>query len=103
MLMVEASDMQRILLSAASCLIVSAASAGLLSLAERPATATSTSAAPAPASTAPAAPGTPSSSSAADEAAARHAKRTACLKNARLKKLVGAKRTSYVKECMGTS
>lgn len=88
--------MHRVLLFATCCLVVSAASAGLVSLADRPPASTAPSAAPAPSST-------PGSSTAADEAAARHAKRTACLKNARLKKLVGAKRTSYVKECMGTS
>jgi len=35
------------------------------------------------------------------DAPARHARRTVCLKNAKAKKLVGAQRTSYVKDCMG--
>jgi len=34
------------------------------------------------------------------DAAARHAKRTACLKEARAKKLVGADRTTFVKNCL---
>jgi hypothetical protein len=38
-----------------------------------------------------------------NEAAARHAKRTACLSQARAKKLVGAQRTAYVKGCIGPS
>lgn len=88
--------MHRILILAASCLVVSAASAGLMSLADRPAAPPSTSSAPA-------APAAPASSAAADAAAARHAKRTACLKNARQKKLVGPKRTNFLKECMGPS
>jgi hypothetical protein len=38
-----------------------------------------------------------------NEAPARHARRTACLKDAKTKKMVGAKRTAYVKNCMGAS
>jgi hypothetical protein len=37
-----------------------------------------------------------------DEAAAKHAKRTACLKAAKAKKLVGAHRNEYVKNCLVT-
>ena len=37
-----------------------------------------------------------------NEAAARHAKRTACINQARAKKLVGAKKTAYIKGCIGT-
>jgi hypothetical protein len=37
--------------------------------------------------------------SADNDAAAKHAKRTACLKEARAKKLVGAQKTAYVKDC----
>jgi psiF repeat len=33
------------------------------------------------------------------DAAARHAKRTACLKDAKTKKLVGAEKTAFVKNC----
>jgi hypothetical protein len=36
-----------------------------------------------------------------NDAPARHARRTACLKDAKAKKLVGARRTAYVKDCMG--
>ncbi len=35
-----------------------------------------------------------------NDAAAKHAKRTACLKEAKAKKLVGAQRTAFIKECM---
>ena len=34
------------------------------------------------------------------DAAARHAKRTACLKSAKAKKLVGAEKTSFLKACI---
>jgi hypothetical protein len=57
---------------------------------------------PAPAaSAAPAKPAAPASSSADNEAAAKHVKRTACLSQARAKKLVGAQRNAYVKSCVG--
>jgi hypothetical protein len=54
---------------------------------------------------APAAPAAPAKlpaaagSTADNDAAARHAKRTACIKEARAKKLVGAQKTAYIKEC----
>ncbi len=38
--------------------------------------------------------------SADNDAAAKHAKRTACLKEARAKKLVGAQKTAYIKDCI---
>jgi hypothetical protein len=41
------------------------------------------------------------SDSFAAKAAARHAKRTACLQEAKAKKLVGANKNSYIKECVG--
>jgi hypothetical protein len=41
------------------------------------------------------------SESFAAAAAARHAKRTACLKEAKSKKLVGTSKNDYVKECLG--
>ena len=34
------------------------------------------------------------------DAAAKHAKRTACLKDAKVKKLVGAAKTEFVKSCI---
>lgn len=37
----------------------------------------------------------------AAQAAARHAKRTECLKQAKEKKLVGSNRDVYVKDCLG--
>jgi hypothetical protein len=39
-------------------------------------------------------------SASADAAAARHAKRTECLKQAKLKKLVGAQKTAFIKDCI---
>jgi|HubBroStandDraft_1064217.scaffolds.fasta_scaffold845659_1 hypothetical protein len=47
----------------------------------------------------PAAPATTPPSSADNDAAAKHAKRTACLKQARAKKLVGAQKTAFIKDC----
>ncbi len=56
-------------------------------------------ASPAPPTKAP--PGVPAAASAADnEAAARHAKRTLCRKQARSKKLVSGRKTAYIKNCM---
>jgi hypothetical protein len=43
----------------------------------------------------------PAESSADNEAAAKHAKRTACLSQARAKKLVGTRKTAFVKDCIG--
>ena len=37
---------------------------------------------------------------ASGDAAAKHAKRTACLKDAKAKKLVGADKTTFLKDCM---
>jgi len=42
----------------------------------------------------------PTSDGFAAEAAARHAKRTGCLKEAKTKKLVGSKKTAYIKDCL---
>jgi predicted small lipoprotein YifL len=43
----------------------------------------------------------PASAPAAEgDAAAKHAKRTACIKTAKEKKLVGAQKTAFIKECM---
>lgn len=67
------------------------------------ATAPPPSAAPATAHAPTQAAATPTNTSAADnEAAARHAKRTACITQARAKKLVGAQKTTYIKGCIGT-
>jgi hypothetical protein len=43
---------------------------------------------------------TPSATAASDAAAKKHAKRTACLKDAKSKKLVGADKTSFLKNCI---
>jgi hypothetical protein len=51
---------------------------------------------PAAAKPSPAAAPAPSSG----DAAAKHAKRTACLKDAKAKKLVGADKTSFLKTCI---
>jgi hypothetical protein len=56
-------------------------------------------AAAAPANTAPA-PAAKTSEATASDAAVRHAKRTACLKEAKAKKLVGADKNSYIKDCL---
>jgi hypothetical protein len=52
----------------------------------------------------PKAPASPPPTAAADsfaaQAAARHAKRTACLKEAKTKKLVGAAKNAYIKDCV---
>jgi len=36
------------------------------------------------------------------DAAAKHAKRTACLKDAKAKKLVGAEKTAFLRNCIAT-
>jgi hypothetical protein len=55
---------------------------------------------PPPAASTPAPAG--GTSSADNEAAARHAKRRACINQSRAKKLVGAQKTAYIKGCIGT-
>jgi hypothetical protein len=57
---------------------------------------------PAPASPSTAAPRPAAPASSIDnDAPARHARRTACLRDAKSKKLVGAQRNAYVKDCVG--
>jgi len=51
------------------------------------------------AATRPAAPAAPAVPVAGSEDAIRHAKRAACRKDARDKKLVGAEKTAYIKDC----
>lgn len=51
----------------------------------------------APATMAPAA---PTADGFAAAAAARHAKRTACLKEAKAKKLVGSQKNAYIQDCL---
>ena len=43
----------------------------------------------------------PAPSAAPSDAAAKHAHRTACLKDARKKKLLGAEKTAFLKNCIG--
>ncbi len=85
----------------AACLLLAPAAGSLTMAAQRsaPPSAAGAPGASAPAKQ-PAPPATPPSI-ADNDAAARHAKRTACLKDARAKKLVGAQRTAYVKQCVG--
>jgi hypothetical protein len=61
-----------------------------------PATGVPATGVPAAAKPSPAAAPAPSSG----DAAAKHAKRTACLKEAKTKKLVGADKTSFLKTCI---
>jgi hypothetical protein len=42
----------------------------------------------------------PSAAPPSGDAAAKHAKRTACLKDAKTKKLVGADKTAFLKSCI---
>ena len=81
------------------------AAAPLTQVADTPATPAPTTPAPAtPAPTAPApAAAKPSATPAAapsGDAAAKHAKRTACLKEAKARKLVGADKTSFLQGCI---
>lgn len=70
-----------------------------------------TSQAPAPSTAAPAAAMPPSAATpasttasaataAAGDAAAKHAQRTACLKEAKTRKLLGAEKTAFLKDCI---
>ena len=84
---------------AASALCLSALGLGLLTQAAQPVTpqAVTSQAATAPATPAAAA---PSPAPAAGDAAAKHVKRTACLKEAKTKKLIGAEKTAFLKNCI---
>jgi len=42
----------------------------------------------------------PSATQVANDAAARHAQRTSCLKEARSRKLIGTERTAFLKHCI---
>jgi hypothetical protein len=54
----------------------------------------------APAATVPAAANPAPAPAPSGDAAAKHAKRTACLKDAKAKKLVGAEKTEFLRSCM---
>jgi hypothetical protein len=79
---------------AASALCLSALSLSVLTLAAQQITP------PAAAATAPPADAAPSPAPVAGDAAAKHLKRTACLKEAKTKKLIGADKTAFLKTCI---
>jgi hypothetical protein len=88
---------------AASALCLSALGLGLLTQAAEPVTPQSVTsqAATAPATPAATAAATAASPApAAGDAAAKHVKRTACLKEAKTKKLIGAAKTAFLKNCI---
>jgi hypothetical protein len=58
-----------------------------------------TSETPAPSVATPSATTAPASTTAGD-AAAKHAKRTACLKETKARKLLGAEKTAFLKDCI---
>lgn len=95
--------------AAAACLSLLAASAGFAdappALHETPGTVAPGAAAPGAAAPAASASGTKPAAAApaappSADAAAKHAKRTACLKDAKAKKLVGAEKNSFLKACI---
>jgi hypothetical protein len=87
--------------AAAACLILAPVAWGFAAvpaaqLADVPMAVVPAAGVPAAAKPSPAAAAAPSSG----DAAAKHAKRTACLKDAKAKKLVGADKTSFLKSCI---
>jgi hypothetical protein len=82
---------------AASALCLSALGLSLLSQAAQPVTPQAAETAATPADAAP----TPAP--VAGDAAAKHMKRTACLKEAKTKKLIGAEKTAFLKGCIEAS
>jgi len=86
---------------AAGALCLSALGLSLLTQAAQPVT---PQAAPVPVTAAPvpgtAAPTAPNPAPVASDAAAKHLKRTACLKEAKAKKLIGAEKTAFLKNCI---
>ena len=79
---------------AASALCLSALGLSLLTQAAQPATPEAPAAAATPAVVA------TSPAPVAGDAAAKHLKRTACLKEAKTKKLIGAEKTAFLKSCV---
>jgi psiF repeat len=98
---------------AASALCLSALGLSLLTQAAQPvtppaATSAATGAATPAAAATPVAAATPASAApgpapVAGDAAAKHLKRTACLKEAKTKKLIGAEKTAFLKSCIEAS
>lgn len=89
--------MRALLGTASVCMLLSLPAVGG---AAAPPTAAPTNAAPTNAAPTKVAPPTTAPASADSEAAAKHAKRTACIKSARAKKLVDAQKTAFMKECV---
>src|ERR1700689_4977349 len=92
---------------AASALCLSALGLSLLTQAAQPiptppAATPGTTPAATPVTTPAATPATtaPSPAPVASDAAAKHVKRTACLKEAKTKKLIGADKTAFLKSCI---
>ena len=83
--------------AAAVCLSLSPLMSGF---AAAPALRTDAPGTAAPAATVPAAAKPASPTPPSGDAAAKHAKRTACLKDAKAKKLVGAEKTEFLRSCM---
>src|SRR5580693_7594427 len=79
---------------AASALCLSALGLSLLTQAAQPVTPPADAATATPAATA------LSPAPVASDAAAKHVKRTACLKEAKTKKLIGADKTAFLKSCI---
>ena len=78
----------------ASALCLSALGLGLLTQTAQPGTAPAAEPAAAPAAA------VPSAAPMAGDAAAKHLKRTSCLKEAKTKKLIGAEKTAFLKSCI---
>ena len=79
---------------AASALCLSALGLSLLTQAAQPVMPQAAATAATPADAA------PSPAPVAGDAAAKHLKRTACLKEAKTKKLIGAEKTAFLKSCI---
>jgi hypothetical protein len=85
---------------AASALCLSALGLSFLTQADQPVIAQAVTAPAATAPATPAAASAPNAGPVAADAAARHVKRTACLKEAKTKKLIGADKTAFLKSCI---
>jgi len=92
--------MRALVPTTAACLLLSALAGGfaggLTAPPNEPPDRTSPTTASVPSTAASTTTGTPAD----NEAAAKHAKRTACLKTAKAKKLVGAQKTAFIKDCV---
>jgi hypothetical protein len=88
--------MRALLPTATVCLLLSP----LWSNAAAPQSTAAAAAPTAPASAPPAAASAPPATAAENDAAAKHAKRTACRNNAKAKKLVGEQKTAFIKDCV---